>query len=58
MRQRWADPSYRWANDSELRRRYAKEFRDTTAAHKPGNPPSERTASSEAGKRTQAEDEA
>jgi hypothetical protein len=27
MRARWSDPSYRWANDSELRRRYSKEFR-------------------------------
>jgi len=27
MRSRWADPIYRWANDSELRKRYAKEFR-------------------------------
>lgn len=27
MRVRWSDPAYRWANDSELRRRYSKEFR-------------------------------
>jgi hypothetical protein len=26
MRSRWADPAYRWANDSLLRRRYAKEY--------------------------------
>lgn len=30
MRLRWSDPSYRWANDSELRKRYAKEFRNGT----------------------------
>ena len=29
MRARWSDPSYRWQNDSELRRRYSKEFRET-----------------------------
>lgn len=28
MRTRWSDPAYRWANDSELRRRYSKEFRE------------------------------
>ena len=28
MRARWADPSYRWANDSEIRKRYTKEFRE------------------------------
>lgn len=27
MRTRWSDPSYRWANDSELRKRYSREFR-------------------------------
>lgn len=25
MKLRWSDPSYQWANDSNLRRRYTKE---------------------------------
>jgi hypothetical protein len=28
MKARWSDPSYRWINDPEIRRRYAKEFRN------------------------------
>jgi hypothetical protein len=50
MRQRWADPAYRWQNDSEIRRRYSKEFRHD--GHKPEIPSRVQSTSEEVNKGT------
>ena len=51
MRSRWSDPQYRWANDSELRKRYAKEFRNEneTTERQPTLPSSVPNTGSEVG---------
>jgi len=45
MRERWADPAYRWEHDSELRKRFVKEFRDR---HEPQVPSSMQSTGREA----------
>ena len=45
MRERWADPAYSWEHDSELRKRFVKEFRDR---HEPQVPSSMQSTGREA----------
>jgi hypothetical protein len=57
MKKRWSDPLYRWTNDAELRRRYAKIFRDTDAVHKPNTSPSEHNTGEQTKEGARAESE-
>jgi hypothetical protein len=63
MRQRWADPSYRWSNDSDLRKRYLKETYAALEKHKakpntqPSDPAREQSVGSEATTGTRQESE-
>lgn len=59
MRSRWADPAYRWSNDSALRRRYTKETNAKQKREVPNREPkiqgSVQSGSGEAGQVVQAE---
>jgi hypothetical protein len=37
MRSRWSDPSYQWANDSDLRRKYNARRNVPNAVHQAGH---------------------
>lgn len=57
MRQRWADPSYRWANDSDLRRSKQGRPRGESTEYQPALPSSVPRTSGEVAKGKQRETE-